>query len=302
MDTLCICIWRSLWQFFFVGIVFNNVRSGQRSVYQLDWRIVGVARWNREKKPTIQLLLNRFVSIAMSLLPYQFLWRSLQNAQFWSSKFLFSCPFFPMNSYDGHSKMFNFEVLSFNCHVLSPINFYLSVNGWEAAKTWSEQKQFQVILICRVNWKDSYSRISVGTLTSRNQMRTLLEKNAFFFSSLNLNSRSFKSRIRQRRTNCTKLYKPWQISWILDLLLSKCFSTVIGVSSAYVILDLYQEALRSCGLWCIVLCSFILLHSACWTHWISLICLLCACSMCFLHGWKGSWCLLVGHLTHHHCI
>lgn len=40
-----------------------------------------------------------------------------------------------MNFYDGHSKMFNFEVLSFNCHVLSPINFYLSVKGWEAKKT-----------------------------------------------------------------------------------------------------------------------------------------------------------------------
>ena len=179
------------------------------------------------------------------------------------------------------------------------ISIYQLKDGRQKNMIW--KKQFQVILICRVNWKDSYSRISVGTLTSRNQMRTLLEKNAFF-SSLNLNSRSFKSRIRQRRTNCTKLYKPWQISWILDLLLSKCFSTVIGVSSAYVILDLYQEALRSCGLWCIVLCSFILLHSACWTHWISLICLLCACSMCFLHGWKGSWCLLVGHLTHHHSI
>ena len=179
------------------------------------------------------------------------------------------------------------------------ISIYQLKDGRQKKMIW--KKQLQVILICRVNRKKNYSRISVGTLTSRNQVRTLLEKMRCF-SSLNLNSRRFKSRIRQRRTNCTKLFKPWQISWILDLLLSKCFSTVIGVSSAYVILDLYQEALRNCGLWCIVLCSFILLHSACWTHWISLICLFCACSMCFLHGWKGSWCLLVGRLTHHHCI
>ena len=106
----------------------QRMRSGQRSVYKLNWRIVGVARWNREKTKRAVIAIkslrfncnvssslsisltvtpnaqfwSRKVSIAIFPLPYQFQWRSLQVLKFKVTGFN-SCPFFPINFHDVHS-------------------------------------------------------------------------------------------------------------------------------------------------------------------------------------------------------
>ena len=85
----------------------QRMRSGQRSVYKLNWRIVGVARWNREKtkRAVIAIKSLRFnchvsssLSISLTVTP---------NAQFWSRKFQLLYSLFPINFNDIHFKSSN---------------------------------------------------------------------------------------------------------------------------------------------------------------------------------------------------